>query len=120
MRLLPLDNSLSLPSSQQVLHPCQSTWLEDSMLLDVLSPVASSTFGCLWDPCIMLLDNSDKKNNLPINLMSTTLMYAHASKMLRTSRNFWPSQDNKPMSSLHAQRTDQHERNICLKNKCEM
>ena len=120
MRSLPLDNSLSLPSSQQVLHPCHSTWLRDSMLLDVLSLVASSTFGCFWDPCFMLLDSSDNKISLPIKLMSTTLMYAHVRKMLRISRNLWPSQDNKPKSSLHAQRNDQHERNICLKNKCEM
>jgi len=106
VKLLPLDNSLSLLSSLQVLHPCQLTWLEDSMLLDVLSPVASSTFGCFSDPCIMLLDNSDNKLSLPIKLMSTTLMYAHAREMLKTSRKCWLSQDNKPMSSPHAQRSD--------------
>merc|ERR1719149_128347 len=102
-------------SCQPPLHPCHLTWLRDSTLLDALSQVDLSTFGCLLLLSSTLLDNSVNKIKLQTKLMSTTHISAHARRTLKVFKNLWLSQDNRLRSSLHAQSLDQHDRKYMFK-----
>merc|ERR1712086_357691 len=99
-------------SCQPPLHPCQLTWLRDSTLLDALSQVDLSTFGCLLLLSSTLLDNSVNKLKLQTKLMSTTHISAHARRTLKVFKNLWPSQDNRLRSSLHVQSLDQQDKQL--------